>query len=66
MLTPRWWCDEHCSCPHQYEIDALARQRMTGKLTDAEFEQAVRDLDPFQERLVARVVAMMEAPAWTA
>ena len=65
-MTPAWWSDEAFHAPDQHRIDALARRRMVGELSEAEFEQAVRDLDPMQERLVARVVAMMEAPAWTA
>lgn len=59
MMTP-WWRDEHCLCPHQHEIDALVRRRMVGALTEAEFDQAVRDLDPMEERLVARIRRMTE------
>ena len=64
-MTLACWSNEAFHAPHQHAIDALARRRMVGQLTEAEFEQAVRDLDPFQERLVARIVAMMEDPAWT-
>ena len=65
-MSLSWWGDETFHAPHQHAIDALARRRMTGELTEAEFEQAVRDLDPMQERLVARIVSTMEDPAWTA
>ena len=65
-MTLACWSDEAFHAPDQHRIDALARRRMTGELSEAEFEQAVRNLDPFQECLVARIVQMMEAPAWTA
>ena len=65
-MTLACWSNEAFHAPDQHRIDVLARRRMVGELSEAEFEQAVRDLDPMQERLVARVVAMMEAPAWTA
>ena len=65
-MTLACWSNEAFHAPDQHRIDALARRRMVGELSEAEFVQAVHDLDPFQERLVARIVQMMEAPAWTA
>ena len=55
--------DEHFLCPHAHEIEQLDQRRARGEMTAAEHAQAVRDLDPLDEVVVARMAAIAENAA---
>ena len=52
--------DEHFLCPHAHEIEQLDQRRARGEMTAAEHAQAVRDLDPLDEVVIARMTVIAE------